>query len=125
MQNKNFRQTVQNLPPNPGAEILRYGWRKADVISLGQGEGCMPTPDFIVNAANQAMKEGKTHYGPVLGQPALREEISSYYKRTFDVDIDSNRVFVTGSGTTAMHLALTSMLDDCLLYTSPSPRDRG
>jgi len=106
-----FRRVVQDLPPNPGAEILRYGWKKTDIVSLGQGEGCAPTPSFIVDAANQAMVEGKTLYGPVLGQPALREEISAYYKRIFDVDITANRVFVTASGTTAMHLALTSILD--------------
>lgn len=111
MPEKHFRQIVQNLPANPGAEMLRYGWLKDDVISLGQGEGCAPTPDFICGAANQAMVEGKTHYGPVLGQPALREEISGYYKRIFGVDIALNRVFITGSGTTAMHLALTSILD--------------
>ena len=80
-----FRETVENLPANSGAEVLRYGWRKPDVLSLGQGEGCRPTPDFIIEAAHQAMQEGKTHYGPVLGIPALRQ--------------------------------------DCLLYTSPSPRD--
>jgi aspartate/methionine/tyrosine aminotransferase len=106
-----FRDIVQNLPANPGAEVIRYGWRKPDVISLGQGEGCRPTPDFIIQAANQAMIEGKTHYGPVLGQPALREEVSSYYKRILNVDIPSQQIFITGSGTTAMHLALTSILD--------------
>ena len=106
-----FRQIVNNLPPNPGAEILRYGWLRSDAISLGQGEGCAPTPDFIIEAANDAAKEGKTHYGPVLGQPVLREAISDYYARVFGVQIPANRVFVTGSGTTAMHLALTSILD--------------
>jgi aspartate/methionine/tyrosine aminotransferase len=111
MPQRHFRQIVQNLPANPGAEMLRYGWKKSDVISLGQGEGCVPTPDFIINAANEAMAAGKTHYGPVLGQPALRDEISAYYKNIFDVEITPNRVFVTGSGTTAMHLALTSILD--------------
>lgn len=106
-----FRHVVQNLPPNPGAEMLRYGWRKQDIISLGQGEGSLSTPDFISSAANAALQDGKTHYGPVLGQPALREEISAYHKRIFDVEIKPERVFVTGSGTTAMHLALTSILD--------------
>ncbi len=111
MPKQHFRQIVQNLPANPGAEMLRYGWLRSDAISLGQGEGCLPTPDFISKAASKAMKEGKTHYGPVLGQPALREEISKYYQRIFDVNIPPNRVFITGSGTTAMHLALTSILD--------------
>lgn len=108
---RHFRQTVQNLPPNPGAEVLRYGWLKEGVLSLAQGEGCAPTPDFIIDAANKAMLEGKTHYGPVLGQPALRQEVSSYYQRIFDVDVAPSRAFITGSGTTAMHLALTSILE--------------
>lgn len=112
MPKHHFRQIVQNLPPNPGAEMLRYGWRRPDTVSLGQGEGCAPTPDFIINAATRAMAEGKTHYGPVLGQPLLREEICAYYKRIFNVEMLPNRVFVTGSGTTAMHLALTSILEE-------------
>jgi len=33
------------------------------------------------------------------------------YKRILDVDLPAQQVFITGSGTTAMHLALTSMLD--------------
>jgi aspartate aminotransferase len=121
MAKSNFRKIVQNLPPNPGAEMLRYGWRLPDVISLGQGEGSAPTPDFIIHAAHQAMAEGKTHYGPVLGQPALREEISAYYKRVFNFDIAPNRAFITGSGTTAMHLALTSILekDDEVVAITP------
>ncbi len=106
-----FRRVVQDLSENKGANILRYGWGKPDVISLGQGEGCAPTPDFIADACAQAMRDGKTHYGPVLGQPALRKEISDYYKRIFDLDLPSNRIFITASGTTAMHLALTSILD--------------
>ncbi|HPD82187.1 MAG TPA: aminotransferase class I/II-fold pyridoxal phosphate-dependent enzyme [Alphaproteobacteria bacterium] len=111
MSQQYFRKIVQNLPENPGAEMLRYGWRRSDTISLGQGEGCAPTPDFIATAASEAMRQGKTHYGPVLGQPALREEISAYYKCIFNVDLPANRIFITGSGTTAMHLALTSILD--------------
>lgn len=106
-----FCHTVQNLPDNPGAEILRYGWQKPDIISLGQGEGSAPTADFILKATFEAMKQGKTFYGPVLGQPALRAALSDYYKRIFNVNIPQNRVFVTGSGTTAMHLALTSILN--------------
>ncbi|MEM9469947.1 MAG: pyridoxal phosphate-dependent aminotransferase [Pseudomonadota bacterium] len=106
-----FRPVLQNLTKNPGAEMLRYGWQKDDVISLGQGEGCDPTPPFIYEAAYKAMAEGKTHYGPVLGQPLLREEISTYYKNLMNIHVPSNRIFITGSGTTAMHLALTSILD--------------
>lgn len=107
----NLRHVVENLSINPGAEIVRYGRRRKDVVSLGQGEGDSPTPDFITAAVKKALDEGKTYYGPVLGHDELRTEISDYYQRIFNVPVTKNRVFVTGSGTTAMHLALTALLD--------------
>lgn len=105
-----FREKIADLPDNPAAEILRYARGREGVISMAQGEGSMPTPDFIVDAAHKAMAEGKTFYGPVLGQPAIRETISTYYKDIYNVDLEPSRIFMTGSGTTAMHLALTSIL---------------
>ncbi len=106
-----FREDLEHLTPNAGAEMLRYGWKKPDILSLGQGEGCATTPDFISNAAHSAMTAGKTFYAPVLGFPEVRQELSDYYKRIYNLDIPTNRLFLTGSGTTAMHLALTSILD--------------
>lgn len=107
----NIRRCVENLSHNPGAEIVRYGRRKTNILSLGQGEGDAPTPDFILRGAQKAMEGGRTFYGPVLGQEALRQEISNYYDRIYDMHIPTNRIFATSSGTTAMHLALTAILD--------------
>lgn len=107
-----LRHIVENLSPNAGAEIVRYGRRKAGVLSLGQGEGDLATPEFIIRAVEKAMMAGKTFYGPVLGHEELRQEIATYYARLHGVDLPSHRVFVTGSGTTAMHLALTAILDE-------------
>ena len=110
--NLKLRHIVENLSLNPGAEIVRYGRLKSGVLSLGQGEGDLATPEFIIRAAEKAMMAGKTFYGPVLGHDELRQEIASYYARVHNVSIPSQRVFVTGSGTTAMHLALTAILDE-------------
>jgi len=107
-----FRSVLSALSPNPGAEMLRYGWTKPDIISLAQGEGSLPTPDVIADAAYKAMKEGRTFYAPVLGVPELRQEISTYYAQIFGLNIPTNRIFATSSGTTAMHLAMTSILDE-------------
>ncbi|MGE4313432.1 MAG: pyridoxal phosphate-dependent aminotransferase [Pseudobdellovibrionaceae bacterium] len=107
-----YRRALENLTPNVGAEILRYGWAREGTISLGQGEGSRTTPDFIIDAAAQAAKEGKTFYAPVLGIPELRQELSTYYARHYKVSVPTNRIYVTGSGTTAMHLALTAVLDE-------------
>ncbi len=116
-----FREDLENLTPNAGAEMLRYGWRKPDILSLGQGEGCVATPDFISDAAHAAMQKGRTFYAPVLGFPEVRQELSDYYHRIYNIDIPANRLFLTGSGTTAIHLALTSILDvnDEILALTP------
>lgn len=110
--NLNLRPVVEGLSLNPGAEIVRYGRRKADILSLGQGEGDTPTPDFIIKGAEKAMQAGKTFYGPVLGHADFRQEIANYYVHQYQREIPTHRIFVTGSGTTAMHLALTALLDE-------------
>ncbi|MEC9236005.1 MAG: aminotransferase class I/II-fold pyridoxal phosphate-dependent enzyme, partial [Pseudomonadota bacterium] len=107
----NYRPIFSTLSQNPGAEIIRYGRRKEGALTLAQGQGSAPTPDFISNATHQAMLEGKTFYDSPSGTPELRQEISDYYKRIFNVDIPSNRIYVTTSGTNAMDYALTALLD--------------
>ena len=106
-----FQSTLLQIPDNVSAELLAYGQSKPDVISLAQGDVGLPTPDFICDAAYKAMQEGKTHYGPVLGQAPLRQGISDYYRDIFDVDVPSERVFVTSSGTASIHAALASIVE--------------
>lgn len=106
-----FRPVLHALTANPGAELMRYAADKQDMITLGQGEGDKPTPDFIAQAAFNAMKEGKTVYGATLGQTPLRKAISDYYARIYKLDVPYERVWVTASGSTAMHLSLAALLD--------------
>lgn len=107
-----FRDVITGLSYNAGADLLNYARSKEGILSLAQGEGDIPTPDFIIEAATRAMREGKTFYGPVLGQPLLRQEIATYYATQYGLNLPTNRIYVTGSGTTAMHLALTAVLNE-------------
>ncbi len=52
-----------------------------DVINLSIGEPDFNTPEFIKEAARQAIDQNKTHYPPVPGYPELREAISEKFKR--------------------------------------------
>lgn len=106
-----FRPVLHALTANPGVEMMSYASGKQDMITMGQGEGDAPTPDFIVDATTRAMQEGKMFYGPTLGQEPLRQALSDYYTRIYHMDIPSERIFVTASGSTAMHLSLASLLD--------------
>lgn len=106
-----FRPVLHALTANPGVELMNYAAGRENMITLGQGEGDSPTPDFICRATFAAMQDGKTVYGPALGQTPLRQAISDYYGRIYRLDIPASRVFVTASGTTAMHLSLAALLD--------------
>ncbi len=108
---RRFRPVLHALTANPGAEMMRYASDKDDIITLGQGEGDAPTPDFICEAAIQAMRDGRTFYGPVLGRNELRASLSAYYARIYGLEISASRVFVTSSGSTAMHLSLAALVD--------------
>ncbi len=110
-EDQKFRPVLHALTANPGAEMMRYAEGKRDVITLGQGEGDAPTPDFICAATMDAMRDGETFYGQVLGLPALRETLSDYYRRIYGLDVSDKRVFVTSSGSTAMHLSLAALVD--------------
>ena len=52
-----------------------------DVISLSIGEPDFHTPIHICEAAFKAMKDGITHYPPVLGLMAFREAICRKLER--------------------------------------------
>lgn len=106
-----FRPVLHALTANPGVEMMNYAAGKEDMITLAQGEGSEPTPDFVLDATYKAMKEGHTVYGPTLGQKPLRQAISDYYKRIYELSVPSERVFITSSGSTAMHLSLAALVD--------------
>ncbi|MCB1563449.1 MAG: pyridoxal phosphate-dependent aminotransferase [Alphaproteobacteria bacterium] len=107
-----FSPVLQALTANPGVEMMSYAAGRQNMITLAQGEGEMPTADFIVEAAVKAMQDGRTFYGPALGQDALREALSAYYARIYGLNIPAGRVFITPSGTTAMHLSLSALVDE-------------
>ncbi len=108
---RKFRPVLHALTANPGTQMMQYAQGKSDIITLGQGEGDAPTPDFICDAASTALKDGCTFYAPVLGRDELRQSLSDYYGRIYDLDIPSQRIFITPSGTTAMHLSLAALVD--------------
>jgi L-glutamine---4-(methylsulfanyl)-2-oxobutanoate aminotransferase len=63
-----------------------------DVINLGQGNPDLPTPDFIVEALQEASTNPKFHkYSPFQGYPFLKEAVADFYQREYQVDIDPNK----------------------------------
>ena len=79
-----------------------------DVISLSLGEPDFNTPDFIKDAANEAMVNNFTKYMPVPGYEDLRESISNKFKRDNKLDYSKNQIVVsTGAKQSIANVVMT------------------
>jgi aspartate aminotransferase len=52
-----------------------------DVIELEIGDSPFSTPEVVVEAGIQALRDGRTHYGPSVGIPEFREAAAEYVNR--------------------------------------------
>lgn len=81
------------------------------IIHMEIGEPDFTTPQPIIDAAQQALSEGKTHYTPALGLPALREAIAGFYQSRYGVEVPARRIIITPGASGALLLALGVLLD--------------
>ena len=82
------------------------------VLRLNSGDPSFQTPDYIIEAAYRAMRDGYTHYPPVQGDPQLREAIAAYQSGTSGVPVSPAEILVTGGGTGAITAAMMALLDE-------------
>ncbi|GEO38274.1 aspartate/methionine/tyrosine aminotransferase [Skermanella aerolata] len=120
-QGPGIRPSIDALPHSLIDEIARYGRGRDGMIPLWFGEGDVPTPDFVMDAANQAMREGHVFYTWQRGLPELRDALAAYHRRTYGMPVDADRITVTGSGMTAISLSIQSLIDpgDEVVIVSP------
>lgn len=81
------------------------------IVHMEIGEPDFATPQPVIDAAQQALAEGYTHYTPALGLPALRSAISDYYRVHHQIDVPSSRIVITPGASGALLLALGVLLD--------------
>ncbi|MBP3240117.1 MAG: aminotransferase class I/II-fold pyridoxal phosphate-dependent enzyme [Oribacterium sp.] len=94
-----------------------------DAISLGVGEPDFDTPWHIREEGIHSLERGRTFYTSNAGLKELRQEITKYIKRNYDVDYNPlTEVMVTVGGSEAIDLAMRVMLDpgDEVLIPQPS-----
>ncbi len=66
-----------------------------DSVYLSTGEPDFDTPPNVIKAAEDAMRNGKTHYVDPSGLRELREEISKKLKRDNSIEVSPDQVIVT------------------------------
>ena len=82
------------------------------VLRMHFGESNLPTPAFIQEAAQRAMRDGFTYYTENAGLPSLRRAIADHYAARHGVEIDpATEVVVTASGVQALNVGMRCVLD--------------
>ena len=78
-----------------------------DIIGLSLGEPDFNVPDFIKDAAKQAIDENYSSYTPVNGYADLRRAISEKFKRDNDLEYSEKQIVVsTGAKQSLANLAM-------------------
>lgn len=101
-----LRAPAREAPVSGIVEIMKYGHARGGVMGLWAGEGDMPTPAFIAEAASRALLAGETFYTWQRGIPDLREALARYHTRLYGRAFSADEFFVTGSGMQAIQIAL-------------------
>jgi len=119
---RHIARHVINVPTSGIRDFFAVVEKMPDAISLGIGEPDFVTPWRIREAAIFALERGKTSYTNNLGLIKLRQAISRYVKRVFDLEYQpQNEILVTVGVSEALDLAMRALLNpgDKLLYHQP------
>jgi aspartate aminotransferase len=102
---------INNLPISQtlamAAKARELREQGKDIISLSLGEPDFNTPDFIKDAAIQAINDNYNSYTPVNGYGELREAICRKFKRDNNLDYNINQIVVsTGAKQSIANVAM-------------------
>ena len=92
-----------------------------DVIHLEIGQPDFQTPSNIMEAADKAMAQGYTGYGPTLGYNELRKTVAEYAKKYKNVDADFENVAIVPGGKPTMFFTMLTLVrpGDEVIYPNP------
>jgi len=104
------RPEVLGLRMSRIREVANAGLGREDILAFWFGESDQPTPQFIRQAAADALLSGRTYYTHNLGRPELRESLSRYLTGLHGASIAKERIAVTSAGVSALMLAAQSVI---------------
>ncbi len=101
-----LRPEARDAPESGIVEVMNHGRLHPGLIPLWVGEGDLPTPGFIIEAANASLAAGETFYTWQRGLPELREALARYHAGLLGRPFPAERFFVTGSGMQSLQIAI-------------------
>jgi aspartate/methionine/tyrosine aminotransferase len=77
-----------------------------DIISLGIGQPDFRTPEFIVEAAIKALRDGHHGYTAANGLPPLREAVAADLHKRYSVEVSPDNVMIMPGGKPTMFMSI-------------------
>jgi aspartate/methionine/tyrosine aminotransferase len=91
------------------------------MLFLNIGEPDFTAPPLVQEAAERAVRMGRTQYTMATGMPALREAISNWYATRFGANVEPERIIVTAGASAALQLACLALIEQGDEVLMPDP----
>lgn len=121
--NKLLNRTVLETKPSGIRKFFDIAEKMNNVISLGVGEPDFATPWHIRQAGIQSLEDKKTRYTANRGIAQLRNEISKYLLKRFDLDYNPDGdIVITVGGSEGIDCAVRAIVNpgDEVIIPQPS-----
>ena len=123
-------QRAQRIEPFYVMEVAKAAGKLAaevagsasPMIFLNIGEPDFTAPPLVQEAAERAIRTGRSQYTQATGLPALREAISGWYAGRFGLHVAPERIVLTAGASAALQLACLALIEagDEVLMPDPS-----
>lgn len=108
--NNILNPVVRDMKPSGIRKFFSIAEEMDDVISLSVGEPDFKTPWHVREAGINSLRSGKTRYTANAGFKKLREEISNYMYRRFNLKYSVPQVMISVGGSEAIDLCIRSVI---------------
>lgn len=118
-----LNKKIQDLKPSGIRRFFDIANEMDHVISLSIGEPDFTTPWHVRQEGIESLRRGRTWYSPNKGFAELRDQISKYFFRRFDVEYNpAEEILVTVGGSESIDLCIRTLIDegDEVLIPQPS-----
>ena len=116
---------IANITPSAThAMTARIAEKRAageNIITFSIGEPDFPTPQPIVEACEQALREGKTKYTAVSGIAALREAVCDKLRKDNGLDYTPAQICISSGAKQALSNAVFALCDEGDEVLIPTP----
>ena len=120
-----FAERMSRLGTETAFEVLARARKLEaagrDIVHLEIGEPDFPTETHIVAAAEAALQQGWTHYGPSQGDPELRGAIAEQVSASRGMQVTPEQVVVVPGAKPILFFTMLALLEpgDEVLYPNP------